>query len=241
MSPLDHPNVCREALSPVLLLERNLHVFPKRVGVIHGDLRWTYARFAEEVGRLAAALARAGVRAGDPVAVLSPNTPIHLAAHFAMPLLQAPLVSINTRLAAAEIAYILEHSGAKVLLVDPQLSPPLDGVLPGVASLEAVVEVPDAGVPGRDGALSYERFASGVSPLPIRSRLDEAPEGEDTVLSINYTSGTTGSAEGRHVHPSRRLSQRPRPDRVRSASRRTRPSCGRCRCSTATAGACRGR
>ena len=185
-------NVCRDPLTPILLLERTLRVFPERVGVIHGDLRFTYAELGLQVGRLAAALRRAGVQAGDRVAVLLPNTPLHLFAHFAMPLLQAPLVSINTRLAAGEIAYILEHSGAKVLLVDPQLAPPLDDALPKIASLEQVVEVPDPGIPSRAAALDYDDFAADVLPLPIRSTLED----ENSTLSINYTSGTTGRPKG---------------------------------------------
>jgi fatty-acyl-CoA synthase len=126
------------------------------------------------------------------VAVLLPNTPIHLAATFAMPLLEAPLVSINTRLAPAEIAYILEHSGARVLLVDPELAAPLDGRLDGIATLERIVEVPHRDVAARQGATDYARFVDGAETLPIRSTLTD----ENTLLSINYTSGTTGRPKG---------------------------------------------
>jgi fatty-acyl-CoA synthase len=185
-------DVCRDPLTPILLLERTLRVFPQRIGVIHGDRHFSYRELGDEVGRLAAALQRAGVAAGDRVAVLLPNTPLHLFAHFAMPLLQAPLVSLNTRLAAPEIAYILEHSGARVLLVDPELAAPLDEVLPKIATLEQVVEVPDRNVPARAGARSYDDFAADVRPLAIRSSLED----EDAPLSINYTSGTTGRPKG---------------------------------------------
>ena len=140
----------------------------------------------------ARALAAAGIQAGDRVAVLLPNTPIHLAAHFALPLLEAPLVSINTRLAPGEIAYILEHSGARILLVDPELAPPLDEFLPGVASLERVIEVADLEVSVRDQAESYASFTEDAPVLPIESRLTD----ENSLLSINYTSGTTGRPKG---------------------------------------------
>ncbi len=107
MADLPHSNVYKDPLTPVVMLERTLRVFPRQVAVIHGELSWTYAELGEEVGRLAGALRRAGVVAGDRVAILSPNTPWHLVVHFAAPLIQAPLVSINTRLAPPEIAYIL--------------------------------------------------------------------------------------------------------------------------------------
>ena len=114
--------VWRDPLTPTTLLQRTLRVFPERIGVIDGEERWSYARFGLEVGRLAGALRSARIEPGDRVAVLLPNTRIHLAAHFALPLIEAPLVSINTRLSAPEIAYILAHSGARILLVDPELA-----------------------------------------------------------------------------------------------------------------------
>jgi len=130
MSAKPHANVWTDPLTPLVMLLRTARVFPKREAVVHGKLRWTYEQLAREVGHMAGALRRAGVGQGDRVAILAPNTPAHLVAHFAMPLLGAPLVSINTRLAPAEIAYILDHCGAKVLLVDPELAPPLDAILP---------------------------------------------------------------------------------------------------------------
>ena len=181
-----------DALTPILLLERTLRVHAERTAVIDGDERWSYARFGEEIGRLAGALRRAGIRRGDRVAVLLPNTPVHLAAKFAMPLLEAPLVSINTRLAAAEIAYILRHSGARILLVDPALAKPLDGKLGDVATLERVIEVPHRDFAARPGAERYADFVADAELLPIRSELED----ENALLSINYTSGTTGMPKG---------------------------------------------
>ena len=192
MAELPHADVFKDPLSPVVMLERTLRVFPQRTALIHGELRWTYAELAAEVGRMAGALRRAGVEAGDRVAILSPNTPWHLASHFAMPLLEAPLVSINTRLAGPEIAYILNHSGSKLLLVDPELAPVLDKERGGIEALERVIEIPDAGVPVRDGQQDYASFTDGAELLPIRNPCRD----EDTLLSINYTSGTTGMPKG---------------------------------------------
>jgi fatty-acyl-CoA synthase len=192
LAELAHSEVFRDPLTPVVLLERTLRVFPARPAVVHGELRWSYEEFGREVAHLAGALRRAGVEPGDRVAVLSPNTPWHLAAHFAAPLLQAPLVSINTRLAAPEIAHILQHSGAKILLVDPQLAPPLDRVRGDISSLERVVEIPDAGVPAREGQESYADFVEGAAAVEIANPVGD----EDALLSINYTSGTTGTPKG---------------------------------------------
>ncbi len=192
MAELAHSTVFKDSLTPVVLLERTLRVFPGRPAVIHGDLLWSYEDLGREVGRMAGALRAAGVEAGDRVAVLSPNTPWHLAAHFALPLLQAPLVSINTRLAAPEIAYILENSAAKVLLVDPELAPPLDAARGDLPALERVIEIADEGFPVRRGKESYTDFVKGAEILPVRNSL----EAEDAILSINYTSGTTGVPKG---------------------------------------------
>ncbi len=192
MNDIPHTDVFTDPLSPVVLLARTLRVFPGREAVVSGDERWTYARFGEEVGRMAGALRRAGVAPGDRVAVLAPNTPWHLVAHFAMPLLGAPLVSINTRLASQEIGYILRHSGAKVLLVDPELAPRIDDVRADLPALERVVEIPDGFVAARPGEEAYVAFAEGAEVLPIEPTVTD----ELAVLSINYTSGTTGMPKG---------------------------------------------
>jgi len=187
-----HTDVWKDPLTPVVFLQRTCRVFPERTAVIHGDLHWSYARFAQEVGRMAGALRRAGIGAGDRVAILAPNTPWHLVAHFAMPLLAAPLVSINTRLSAHEIAYILEHAGARVLLVDPELAPMLDPVRGEVSTLERVIEFSDENVPVRSGAEGYSEFSSDAPVLSIANPIQD----EDTLISINYTSGTTGMPKG---------------------------------------------
>ncbi|MFQ5512980.1 MAG: long-chain-fatty-acid--CoA ligase [Myxococcota bacterium] len=191
-APPEHTDIWIDPLTPVTFLQRTLRVFPKCTAVVHGELRWSYARFGVEVGRMAGALRRAGISSGDRVAVLAPNTPLHLVANFALPLLAAPLVSINTRLAPREIAYILDHSGARILLVDPELAPLIDGIREGRNALEHVVEIEDDGWPAREGACSYRSFSVGAAEQPIENPLTD----ENTVLSINYTSGTTGQPKG---------------------------------------------
>ena len=192
MSGTERQGVWRDPVTPVLFLKRTLEVYPGRTAVISGEQRWTYAEFAEHAGRMAGALERAGVEPGDRVAVLSPNTPWHLVAHFAMPLISAPLVSINVRLAPREIQYILEHSGARVLLVDSELAPALDAVRSEISTLERVIEIPAEAHPVRPGEEDYLEFVSGAPVRPIESSVED----EDSVISINYTSGTTGMPKG---------------------------------------------
>ena len=110
-------------LSPVSFLVRTARVYPNRVAVVHGERRITYAAFLERALRLASALAGLGVGKGDTVAIIAPNIPALLEAHYAVPMLGAVLCPINTRLDAAAIAFILQHGEAKVLLVDREIKP----------------------------------------------------------------------------------------------------------------------
>ncbi len=190
----DAPPANSAPLSPLSLLERTLLVFPQKTAVIYGAERWSYERFAEEIGRLAGALVRAGVAPGDRVAFLTPNVPALLAAHFAVLRVRATLVAINTRLNADEVGYILGHSGAKLIFADPELADRIGGVEGAMASAQLVnVEDPVAGVTGTplDGP-TYEAFLDGADVLPIAGDIDD----EERLTSINYTSGTTGRPKG---------------------------------------------
>ena len=109
-------------LSPVSFLVRAARVYGPRIAVIHGERRYTYAQFLERARRLASALARAGVGKGETVAIMAPNIPEMLEAHYAVPMLGAVLCSINIRLDAAAVAFILQHSEAKVVLVDGEFA-----------------------------------------------------------------------------------------------------------------------
>jgi len=184
--------VSHDPLSPVRLLERTLRVFPEKTAVVYGSRRWSYARFAEEVGRLAGALERAGVSPGDRVAFLAPNVPELLVAHFAVLRVSAVLVAINTRLNPAEVAYILGHSGAKLAFCDVELAPQMAEAPAGVTFVN--IEDPEAGHSGQPlPGPTYTEFVEGAPVLAVGDfELDD----EQRTTSINYTSGTTGQPKG---------------------------------------------
>jgi fatty-acyl-CoA synthase len=177
--------VYRAELDPVAFLRRSAAVFPDRTAVVHGDRRYPYREFADRSWRLAAALRARGLERGDRVAVLAPNVPALLEAHFGVPAAGGILVAINTRLGRGEIEYILRHSGARILLVDNELAPLVDG-----SDVPDVVRIDDTG----DDTDPYESLLSSVAgsdPLTI-----ESPSDEEETISINYTSGTTGLQKG---------------------------------------------
>ena len=132
----------RSELTPVDFLRRSARVYPDKTAVIHGRRRYSYAQFAERTARLASGLHAAGFVAGDRVAILSPNAPALLEAHFAVPAAGGVLVPINTRLQTSEIDYILSHSGARFLFVDEALYPQVADL--DLAALE-LVRIADSG------------------------------------------------------------------------------------------------
>src|SRR5215475_3817344 len=135
-------------LSPVSFLMRAARVYGSRTAVIYAERRYTYAQFFERARRLASTLAHAGIGKGDSVAIMAPNIPEMLEAHYAVPMLGAVLCSINIRLDAGAVAFILKHSEAKLVLVDREFA----AMMP--ADAPRVVEI--------DG--EYEAFAAGGDP-----------------------------------------------------------------------------
>jgi fatty-acyl-CoA synthase len=193
MSSLTTDRVWRQDLVPQRLLDRTARVFPDHTAVVYGRRRHSYRTFAERVNRLAGALIAAGIRPGDRVAFLCPNTPPLLEAHFGVPLAGAVLVAINTRLARDEVTYILNHSGARLLFVDAELAGMVGpgAEIPGVERIITLRDADDGSgepAPGDE----YEPLLAAASPAP-----PAAPErAEDDLLTINYTSGTTGRPKG---------------------------------------------
>ena len=184
-------------LSPLSFLDRSVLVYPDRPAVIHGDVVYTYAQYYERVHRLGAALQSRGVGRGDRVAILAPNIPAMLDAKFAPMCIGAVLVPLNIRLSSREIAYILNHSGAKVLIFDSECANTVRGLRAEVPGVEAYVQIVDASpraddIPGPE----YEEFLASAPPEPTAVE----PIDERDAICINYTSGTTGFPKGVVFH-----------------------------------------
>ena len=197
---VDTPETWITPLTPLSFLRRSAAVYPEKTAIVHGSSRWTYAQFAADAQRLARGLRASGVGPGDRVACLLPNVPAMLVAHFGVPLAGAVLVAVNTRLAAEEVRYILDHSGATVLVVDSALSAtvaPLEGSLETVQEIVTLVdpEGPDAGTTV-DGATWDDLLARADAG----DDLPWATDDERGTISINYTSGTTGQPKGVMYH-----------------------------------------
>jgi fatty-acyl-CoA synthase len=170
-------------LTPLSFLERSADVWADRPAVVDGARAWTYAEHHERVRRLAGALrGELGVAPGDRVAALLPNVAAMLELHYAVPGAGAVLVPLNTRLAAREYAHILGHSGASLIVASTSLRAPLVDALEEMGkSAPRVLWVDD----------EYERLIADAAPLAL-----ERPSDERALLSINYTSGTTGRPKG---------------------------------------------
>ena len=167
----------KSPLTPLDLLARTVSVYPDKIAVVEGESRRTWQEFDDRVRRLGAALQATGVESGDRVAVLAPNTSAALEPHFGVPLIGAVLVMLNTRLQAAELMWILDHCGAKVLIAQPDLAEALRADLPKLPRLEHVIT-------------DYEAFLHNAG-APKTAEVEE-----DGLLAINYTSGTTGFPKG---------------------------------------------
>jgi len=186
-------------LSPISFLTRAARVYPHRVAVIHGARRFTYAQMLERCRRLASALARAGVVPGDTVAILAPNIPEMLEAHYGVPMAGAVLCTINIRLDSAAIGFILRHSSAKLFIVDREWAPVARAALASLPNPPMVIDIADPEAQGAGepcGEMDYEAFlGTGDPAAPFRT-----PEDEWEGISLSYTSGTTGDPKGVVTH-----------------------------------------
>ncbi|HET9652373.1 MAG TPA: acyl-CoA synthetase [Usitatibacter sp.] len=185
-------------LTPVSFLERSADVYPGKVAVIHGERRITYRELRERVHRFASVLAAHGIDRGDTVAIMAPNVPAMLEAHYAVPALGAVLNALNYRLDAATIAFCLEHGEAKVLVTDREFSPVVAEALKRLKRGIFVVDIDDplAASGERLGAIDYEAWIAQGDPAFAFPRLTD----EWDSLALLYTSGTTGDPKGVMYH-----------------------------------------
>jgi len=181
---LQLPRVHVKPLHPVDFLARSAHIYREKTAIVDGTECRTYPEFLNRVYRFAHLLLRLGVREGDRVAVISPNTSLLLEAHFAVPLAGGVLCALNIRLMPDEIAYILEHCGASVIVYDGEFEP-LISKRPTSPVLVRLGE-------GPEDALDFTSEITHSSSAPIAPSIAD----EDATIAINYTSGTTGRPKG---------------------------------------------
>ena len=185
-------------LSPVTFLKRAATVYPNKIAVIHGDRRITYSDLHAMVTRFASALVKRGIRKGDTVSILAPNIPEMLAAHYAVPLIGAVLNSINTRLDAPTIAFILEHGESKFVISDKELNPVMEEALGQLGKTLPVIDIDDPLAKG--GKLIGEKDFDAFLEEGDADFEWSLPEDEWQAICLNYTSGTTGNPKGVVYH-----------------------------------------
>ncbi|GAB3545062.1 acyl-CoA synthetase [Noviherbaspirillum agri] len=196
---LDRNEANYTPLSPLTFIERAASVYPDRLAIVHGAVRRTWAQTYDRCRQLASALSAKGIGLGDTVAVMLPNTPPMVEAHFGVPMTGAVLNTLNTRLDAESIAFMLDHGEAKAVIVDREFSGVMKGALALCKNKPFVVDVDDpeyTGAGERLSGIEYEQFVAG-------GKADFAwslPADEWQAICLNYTSGTTGNPKGVVYH-----------------------------------------
>ena len=189
-----------QPLTPITFLERAAKIFPERCAIIHGESRTTYGEFYANCRKLASALSEAGISKGDTVAALLPNIPLMLELHYAVPMIGAVLNTINTRLDAPMVKFILEHGEAKIVFVDTEFSGLLVHALEDMANPPRVIELSDPEWREHGAPAALPRLFTETVEAFCATGKDDAlfsrPNDEWDAIALNYTSGTTGNPKG---------------------------------------------
>ena len=175
------------ALTPIEFARRAKRLYSDREAVVDGDLRFTYGEFLERCDRWSSALQALGIKQGDRVAYIAPNTHSHLEAYYAIPQIGAVLVPINYRLQPNDFEYIINHCGARIVCVHPEYIPAIDQIRANLQSVETFVALEGSA----EGWIEYESVLGSYAPT-----FNVVEINESDLITINYTSGTTARPKG---------------------------------------------
>lgn len=185
--------VNRDILTPISFLSRSAGIYPEKVAVVYGSKRFTYRQLQSRVHQLANGLKSHGIKRGDKVVFICPNTPPMLEAHFAIPMLGAVLVCVNTQLSSQEYRYIINHSDAKAIFVDNEFAGEIWPIVDELPKVTLYVNICESLVALPLDGPEYETFLADAPTTALPSiDIDD----EDSLIAINYTSGTTGQPKG---------------------------------------------
>src|SRR5881227_2829398 len=178
-------------LTPLEFARRARKLYPDRVAVMDGNSRWTYAQFLDRCDRWSTVLQKLGIKSGDRVAYLSPNTHAQLESFYAVPQIGAVLVPINYRLTANDFVYLINHSGAEVVCAHSDYLEAVDSVRSQLTAVKHFVALDGPAAEAAGSWLDYESLIAGSASDFRAVDIDE-----NDLLTINYTSGTTSRPKG---------------------------------------------